>query len=334
MRGKNLIKFFKALEVLSKPEGATIKEMAEHLEVDRRTVYRMIELIEEFGFPLYDEIPPLEKEKRWKFEESYLKKLPNIKLPDLNLTLSETLSLYLLKGEESLFQHTDIEKYINAAFGKLSLFVSEDIVKQLKGIRALFIPSSKFAKDYTGKEEIIERLMHAMLQKKTCEVTYHSFYDDQMKTFKVDPLHFFEHAGGLYLFVNATTYNEIRTLAVERIQEITPTNSTFGCPSHFNPEEALGSAFDIVYDDPIKVTIWFSPDQARYIKERKWSRTQKIEDQEDGSIILSMNTSGWWDVKKWVLSYGAEAEVLEPEKLRKEIIEELKAATENYKENF
>jgi len=92
----------------------------------------------------------------------------------------------------------------------------------------------------------------------------------------------------------------------------------------------LESAFDIVCGEPIDVKIWFPAGQSRYIKERKWSKTQKIEDQKDGSIILSMTTSGWWDVKRWVLSFGADAKVLEPEELRKEIVEELEAAEDRY----
>ena len=77
--------------------------------------------------------------------------------------------------------------------------------------------------------------------------------------------------------------------------------------------------------------IWFPAGQARYVKERKWSKTQKFEDQKDGSIILSMSTSGWWDVKRWVLSFGADAKVLQPIELRKEIVEELEAAKHKYK---
>ena len=92
----------------------------------------------------------------------------------------------------------------------------------------------------------------------------------------------------------------------------------------------IESAFDIVYGDPIDVKIRFSADQARYIKERKWSKTQKIEDQDDGSIILSMSTSGWWDIKRWILSYGAEVEVLEPEELRDHILKEINIAKEHY----
>lgn len=330
MRGKNLIKLLRALELLSRKTGTTIEEMAEHLEVDRRSVYRMINVIEELGFPLYDDKIPLEREKRWRLTETYLKKLPNMNIPDINLTLPEIISLHLLRGEASLFKGTEIEKHTQSAFRKLGFFVPPEAFDKLSKIKALFASPAKSGKDYSGKEEIIDQLTDAMLKKETCRVKYHSFSDDKVKSFKIDPLHFFESSGGLYLFVNATTFGDILTLAVERIQEITPTGSLFEYPKDFDPEKLLEAAFDIVYEEPIDTKIWFSPDQARYIKERTWSKTQKIEDQEDGSIILSMKTSGWWDVKRWVLSYGREAKVLEPQTLEEDIVRELEAAQDHY----
>ena len=330
MRGKNLIKLLKALELLSKPEGTTIEEMAAQLGIDRRSVYRLINVVEELGFPLYDDKIPLEKEKRWKLEESYLKKLPNMKVPDVNLTLLEIISLYLLRSEASLLKGTELEKHTRSAFGKFSMFLPKDAFSKLNKIKALFVSASKFVKDYSGKEEIIGQLMDAMLKNETCYLTYHSFYDDKIKNFKVDPLHFFENDSGLYLLVNTTTFGDIRTLAVERIEKIKETGELFEYPDKFDPEELLESAFDIVYGDPVKVKIWFSSEQARYIKERKWSKSQEIMDQEDGSIILSMETSGWWDVKRWVLSYGKGAKVLEPEAFRMEIADELRAAGNLY----
>lgn len=133
------------------------------------------------------------------------------------------------------------------------------------------------------------------------------------------------------MYVNATRFGDIRILAVERIQAIEGTDSSFEYPDDFNPEERLSESFGIVDDDPIKTKIRFSASQARYIKERRWAKEQKITDQEDGSILLEMTTSGWWDVKKWVLSHGAEAEVLTPEELRKKIMEELQMARAKYK---
>ncbi|MBN2468141.1 MAG: WYL domain-containing transcriptional regulator [Deltaproteobacteria bacterium] len=330
MRGKNLVKLLKTIELLSQSEGTTIKEMAEILEIEPRSVYRSLEVIESLGFPLYDEKIPLEKEKRWRLEESYLKKLPNINLPEVSFSLPEILSLYLLRSEENLFKETTLDGHLTSAFEKLNLFVSRNVSDKLKGIKALFISASKFTKDYTGKEETIERLMQAMLQRKTCMITYHSFYDDRIKDYAADPLHFFEHDGGLYLFIRVES-GHIRTLAVERIRAITATEDSFVYPEDFNPEELLGSAFDIVADDPLNVKIRFSRDQARYVKERKWSKTQQFEDHDDGSVILSMKTSGWRDVKRWVLSYGREATVIEPQELREAVIAELLEAEKNYR---
>jgi len=330
MRGKNLIKLLKALEILSKPQGTTIEQMGTELEVDRRSVYRLIEVIEDLGFPIYDEKIPFEKEKRWKLEESYLKKLPNMKVPDINLTLLEIISLYLLRSEASLLKGTELERHTNSAFGKFSMFLPKDAFGKLDRIKALFVSASKFVKDYSGKEYLIGQLMDAIMKKETCYIAYHSFYDDKVKNFKIDPLHFFENDGGLYILVNTTTFGDIRTLAVERIQSIKKTGEAFEYPEDFDPEALLESAFDIVFKDPLKVQIWFSPEQARYIKERKWSKSQEIAHQEDGSIILSMETSGRWDVKRWVLSYGSQARVLEPKDLRKEILTELRAAQDSY----
>jgi predicted DNA-binding transcriptional regulator YafY len=78
------------------------------------------------------------------------------------------------------------------------------------------------------------------------------------------------------------------------------------------------------------VKIWFSASQARYIRERQWAQEQKITKQKDGSIVLWMKTSGWYDVKKWVLSFGAEACLLEPKHLQDKIRNEVEKMCKGY----
>jgi len=319
--GKHLIKMLKAVDFLAKPGGATMQELGEELEVDRRTAYRIRETLEELGFPLYDDTSSLDGKKRYRFEESYLKKLPNMKVPELNLSLSELIALYFIRGNGKLFSGTDIERNIESAYTKLDAFMPEGLAKNLEKVKTLFVSSSKFAKDYRDKQEIIETITDAIFRQQTCLVEYHSFHDDKTKGFKIDPLKFFERDGGLYLFVRATTYGHIRVLAVERIIKLTMTEATFSQPDDFDADALLENAFSIVYDEPIDVKIRFSEEVARYIKERRWAKEQIISDQSDGSVILEMKTSGWMDVKKWILSFGADAEVLEPAELRCEIVE-------------
>ena len=330
MRGRKLKKLFDAIDLLAQPCGTTIAELGRRLEIDKRQAFRIVETIQDdFCFAI-DKDKAAGGEVRYYLEKEQYKRLADMKVADINLSLTEIIALYFLKGHARLYQGTDIGEEILRAYGKLDAFVPEGLAVRLEKVKTLFIPAAKFAKDYSGKDEIIDTLTDAMLQQQTCLVEYHSFSDDKTKGFKIDPLCFFERNGGLYLFARATRYDQIRMMAVERIAKLTPTDSIFCAPEGFDPDSLLEEAFDLNYDDPVSVRIRFAADQARYIAERKWAKVQKITNQKDGSIILDMTTSGWWDVKKWVLSFGAAAEVIEPAAMREEIQAEFKAALSRY----
>lgn len=329
MRGKLLLKLHKALKLIERPQGTSVQELRLELGIDRSSVYRLLHTIEEMGYPLYDERLALEKSKRWKLLESSPGKRRG-SFAELRLSRSELIALNFIRGYARLYIGTDLEEDINSAFDKVMSSLSPQLAAQLKKFQSLFLPNVKFAKDYSGKDDIIDSLTEAILEQKTCRIRYHSFSDDRRKKFLIDPLHFFEHRGGLYLFANATDFGNIRTLAVERIEEVEITQTGYNYPEGFDPEKWLGEAFTLYGDEPFDARIWFSSDQARYIKERTWAKQPKIIDNEDGSIILEMSTSGKWDVMRWVLGFGSQAEVLEPADLREETLAELDGAWERY----
>ena len=331
MYGEQMVRMLRAVDLLSTPAGATKQELADHLGVDKRTVQRLLGLLEELNFPVYDEQDGPSGEKTWRMVDTYVLKLPNITLPDIRLTLPELIALYLVKGEAQLFHGTEIEKLADSAFRKLSFFMPEGLSRQLAKIQTLFVPSTKFAKDYTGKEKIIDGLRRGMIEQKRCAVTYHSFRSGKIRNYDLDPLRFFENNGGLYIFAYIAEYEEIRTLAVERIERLQVTDVSFQYPENFDPEKLLNSAFGIIFEKPFQVRIRFSREVAPYIRERIWAPNQRLtEDEADGSLILEMETSGWLDVKRWALSYGMHAEVLKPQEMRKEIADELTRSLGRY----
>ncbi len=330
MQEKKIIKLIRAVDLLARPEGTTINELSAELAVNRRGVYRILENLQAMQFPVYEEKTDEERAKRWRLQEDYVKRLPNISVPELKLSFAEILALFLLKGQAALYSGTRLEEEARSAFDKIGAYLPSALYRQLDGIKTLFVPQSKFAKDYAGKEEIIDTLAESMLTRKRCRIQYFAFKNEQSKQYRIDPLHFFESGGGMYIFVRIPRHGTIRTLAVERIDSIEKTDEAFEYPDDFDPEQILSSAFDMVYDDPVSLRVWISSAQAKYVRERKFFRDQTLSQCNDGSVIIDIRTSGWGDVKRWILSLGADAEVLSPERLRQEMKAEIRKLSLRY----
>jgi predicted DNA-binding transcriptional regulator YafY len=306
-----------ALKALSGRHGVTINELASHLNVSRRSAYRMLQSLEGLGVRV-ETIMDDNGVFRKRIDEAERKRWES-GIPPLELTVEEIIGLYLLKGGETVFKGTEVEGAIRSAFEKI------------EALRSLFLSSSRFTKDYSGKDELIALLADAIIRRRRCTFRYCAFRDDTAKTYDADPLHFFERDGGLYLYVRKAKEGHIRTLAVERIEEVKPTEASFDYPADFDPEAFMEQAFNLVHDDPVTAHIRFAPDQAKYIRERRWAKTQKVNEKSDGSVILDIETSGFQEVKRWVLSFGAAATVISPKKLRDEVEAELAKSLDRYR---
>ena len=79
------------------------------------------------------------------------------------------------------------------------------------------------------------------------------------------------------------------------------------------------------------VAIRFAPRQARWIRERRWHPTPRLQEQLDGGVVLHLHIAETTEIRRWVLQFGHEAEVLSPESLRKEVAKDLAAALAAYR---
>jgi proteasome accessory factor B len=192
-------------------------------------------------------------------------------------------------------------------------------VAQSDRLESIFVSGSRHPKNYSESEETIDKLLEAIVERTACTVSYTALSHGETKRYRVHPLRLFEHDGGLYLFAHLSSPDVIRILAVDRIEEITLLREHFEEPSNFDPEALLETSFDLTLGDPVSITVKFTPEAARRIRGRQWSREQQITENEDGSLTLQMETSGKQDLLRWVLSFGIEAEILDPPELREEI---------------
>jgi predicted DNA-binding transcriptional regulator YafY len=124
---------------------------------------------------------------------------------------------------------------------------------------------------------------------------------------------------------------DVRVFAVDRIRSVEVTNRRFEVLKGFDFDEYQKTAFQTICGEPQLIRIRFSSEQAPYVAERIWHESQKLEAQPDGSVILSLGVASLWEVKRWLLGWGAAAVALSPQELVDGLRNELYALQELYK---
>lgn len=252
----------------------------------------------------------------WPFMEGFHAEVP------IALTLTEPMALYFSKGLFKPLQGTPIYESLESAIQKIGSQLPAQSFKFLRGLDQGISVSSFGLKDYSHSKEVIDGLTRAVVNKFTMRILHRAPHREKAIEREVDPYRLWYVNNGLYLVGHDHREDALRTFAVERIQSAKLSNRRFEIPPDFNFEEFKKTAFNMVWGEPQEVKIRFSPSQAPYIRERTWHPTQKIEPQPDGGIVLTLRVADLDEIKRWLIGFGSEAWVLEPQELREAIANE------------
>ena len=66
-------------------------------------------------------------------------------------------------------------------------------------------------------------------------------------------------------------------------------------------------------EDSFQVKVEFSGYAAKHVRERIWSHDQVVDEKGDGNLELTFTATSDIEALSWILSYGHEAQVLEPD---------------------
>jgi predicted DNA-binding transcriptional regulator YafY len=80
-----------------------------------------------------------------------------------------------------------------------------------------------------------------------------------------------------------------------------------------------------------KVVLRFTTNRARWIRDQIWHPQQEIVEHDDGSLDLVIPVADFREIKLRILQYGSDVEVIEPETLREQIVEEIRNMALIYK---
>ncbi len=190
---------------------------------------------------------------------------------------------------------------------------------------------------YSGdaSEEMFHDLVDALDKGQTVFIRYRGTFDAIPIETNLNP-YLITYGKTWYVIGYADLYHEIRTFKLGRIQKTENTGLTFIPPTDFNLEKYLGNAWYMIpeHGPDYDVVIHFSKKVACNVTEICWHRTQKIRNLPDGRVEIRFRVSGLAEILYWILGYGAEAEVIEPEELRQLVINHVRKMEDLYSDEI
>ena len=103
---------------------------------------------------------------------------------------------------------------------------------------------------------------------------------------------------------------------LDRIKMLKVTDERFTIPRDFTLDDFMRHSFKVMHDELCTVRVRISPGWARWVGEKIWQESQKITKLPNGSLEMTFRVAGLDEIKRWILSFGPEAMVLEPERLK------------------
>lgn len=323
-RGDQLARQWKIIQsLISSRQGKSVPDMAEALGCHRRTVYRDLEALQAAGFPIYTD--RVEGRNHWSLLDTAKNNIP------IPFSLPELMALYFSRGMMKVLKDTVFFDSLESLFDKIKATLPAEYIQYLGQIEDSLEVSAKPYKQYGRVLETIEKVSQAAIEKRQIEIAYYTMSRKSHTRRKIAPYKIWFFDGSFYLIANCGLREDIRIFALDRIKELELTGEHFETPENFNIDEFMRSSFGVFHGEPVRVRIWFAAEIADYIGEKVWHNSQRLEPQNDGSVIFEAEVAGTEEIKYWVLKWGAKARVLEPDSLVEETREEVGAMLGNYK---
>jgi proteasome accessory factor B len=322
MRGDQLSRQWRLIQLLARARyGIGAESLASELEITRRTVYRDLDALMFAGFPITSE----KRDGR-----VFYRVVEGFKLGDTPFTPDELLALGFSEDLLRSLEGTVFHDSIQSALAKIRASLGPELAGFLARLRDSFRVLPGPHKNYADLADVIRTLNEAVLARRTVHMKYTTARTGETAAREFDPYRVWYRSGGLYTIGHDHKSGELRTFAIDRIKAPELTPRRFTVPADFDFEARAASAFGVVIEPAERVRIRFAPRRALYVREHDWHPSQQIARLASGEIELTMDVGPGDELASWVLSFGADAELLEPAALRAQVARELARAGKQY----
>ena len=270
--------------------------------------------------------------EKLKFEElsssnSSITRILNKIYTDFGIKIQQKKEFYEIINEETELDY--IDKYKNFKNLLFREIIQKNIIEN-----SLISQFISFGNNSTNKGIMfIDNALNAILENRKLKIFYQPFYESEIKEYIVNPLFIKEYQSRWYLISELNEINKIKTFAFDRIENLEILKSTFKIKTQ--KTDLFKNTIGINHSEDIhEIVLRFNTWQANYVKTLPLHSTQKIIEENENGLTISVNVNVNFELEQIIKSYGSSIKVIEPEFLKLKIIEDFEKTILEYKNNF
>jgi len=282
--------------------------LAEEWEVSIRTIQRDLDYLR------YELNAPLEYSAK---HRGYCYTEEQYQLPAINIRESDLFAIYLADKLLGQYEGTPIYDSLRSVFSKIEDSLPEKVATKPGNDQSLFTVFAPFSTVILP--EVFATVLDCLRTSTRLEIEYRRPGAAAVRR-QIDPYHGVRFEGDWYVVGYCHLRCEIRTFSLARMATAKKRKERFVVPEDFDFRRLSASQFGIHWGTgEVEVKIRFTSGAAAYVRERQWHPSQTLEDSPDGSLVLSLTVNHLLELQRWILSWGAMAQVLEPPSLVEEV---------------
>lgn len=163
-----------------------------------------------------------------------------------------------------------------------------------------------------------------------CVILYQGLLDAEPAQRLIDPYAVVIRAGMWYLIAFDRARDDYRTFRIDRIKGLKPSAERFKRLSSFSIEDYFKDSWGVFRGKPMKVQVELKGIAARLAAEREWPEERSLKWTAEDTAVLSATVCGEDEIASWVLSFGPDAHVIKPKRLRDRVKQSLSRSLERY----
>ncbi|UNK20924.1 YafY family transcriptional regulator [Paenibacillus sp. N3/727] len=294
------------------------EDLAATFETSKRTIYRDIQALCEAGVPIVGSTG-----LGYSLMEGYF-------LPPMSFTVEEAVALLIGTG---LIEHkldTGYGKHAQSSRSKIEAVLPDSVRKEATRVRTTMrlLASDKSSENSVREKEYVEALSRVILEKRKVSFKYtkvHSTAGGSRHSIRtVAPYGLVLVNGSWVLVGHCDLRQELRHFRLTRMEELSVLEDQFTFPSSFNLQE-----YAPMDDRHITVRIQADRGIAHKIKECNNFYLEEFSDITDG-LHATFRVRHIEELLPWLLQWGADIVVLEPDSLRNRVREEAEKLLRRY----